>query len=95
MTSVTPAYVVDASAAVKWVIAEDFSDQADALLATSLRTARRIIVPAHFPSEVTNAIFQRVRTTRADRHISEERARTALAEFAGNPGYAPLFYRIV
>lgn len=85
MTSTPPTYVVDASTAVKWVIAEDFSDQADALLATSLRTARSIVVPAHFPSEVTNAIYQRVRSTREDRHISEERARTALAEFVALP----------
>lgn len=85
MTTTPPAYVVDASTAVKWVIPEDFSDQADALLATSLQMARPIVVPAHFLSEVTNAIYQRVRSTRKERQISEERAQTALAEFVAVP----------
>ena len=85
MNPTSEAVVVDASTAVKWVLAEEFSDRADALLMASLRTRRPILAPPHFVSEVTNAIFQRVRTTDPNKHIPAEQAHAALTQFLAFP----------
>ncbi len=50
------AVVVDASVLVKLYVAEEFSDQALALISDSVTSGRSIIGPAHVLSEVTNAI---------------------------------------
>ena len=55
------ATVVDASVALKWVLDEEFSDRAEALLNDCLVARRRIVGPPHLLAEVTNALYQRVR----------------------------------
>jgi predicted nucleic acid-binding protein len=71
--------VVDASVAVKWVLDEEFTQQARHLLRDSARLP--ILAPAHLSSEVTNALYQRVRTTDPTKHISAEEAQEALTQF--------------
>jgi predicted nucleic acid-binding protein len=73
------AVVVDASVAVKWVLAEELTEQARALLRESVR--RPILAPPHLTSEVTNALYQRVRTTDPTKHLSEADAQEALTHF--------------
>jgi predicted nucleic acid-binding protein len=63
------AVLVDASLAVKWVIPETDSDRADMLWADASRARRPILSAPHFPGEVANAIFQRVRCTDASKHL--------------------------
>jgi predicted nucleic acid-binding protein len=46
--------VVDASVAVKWVVAEDFSDQADLLKGSAL------CAPAHWQAEAVNVLWAKV-----------------------------------
>jgi predicted nucleic acid-binding protein len=53
------AAVVDASVAIKWVVDEQFSEQADALLAGTTLCA-----PAHWQAEATNGIWGYVRRGR-------------------------------
>lgn len=71
--------VVDASVAVKWVIEEDYSAQADELLRSASRNRTRIVGPPLLRIEVTNAIFQRRR--RGDLTLAE--ADDAVARFLG------------
>ena len=51
---------VDASAAVKWLLPEEYSDEALALYEDCYRAGTLIAAPPHFPVEVTNAIRRRV-----------------------------------
>ncbi len=67
--------VVDASVAVKWVIDEEHTDLARALLVDGAR--RPIFGPPHLASEVTNALYQQFRRG----HISAEEAEEALDRF--------------
>lgn len=69
------AVVVDASVAVKWVIDEEYTDRARALLTDSV--SRSILGPPHLASEVTNAIYQRLRR----RDITATEAGEALERF--------------
>ena len=71
--------VVDASVAVKWVIVEAFSAQADALLTDALRAHRQIVGPPTLLAEVTNAIYQRQR--RRAHGITPTEAERAVAQF--------------
>jgi predicted nucleic acid-binding protein len=71
--------VVDASVAVKWVLDEEFTQQARHLLRDSVRLP--ILAPAHLTSEVTNALYQRVRTTDPTKHISAAEAQEASPSF--------------
>jgi predicted nucleic acid-binding protein len=73
------AVVVDASVAVKWVLAEEFTEQARNLLRESVR--RPIVAPPLLSSEVTNALYQRVRTTDPKKQLSEAEAQEALTHF--------------
>lgn len=66
--------VVDASIAMKWVIDEELSEQARALLRD--QAVYPIVAPLHFLSEVTNALHQRVRRG----HMTDDEAQDALAE---------------
>ncbi len=52
--------VVDASLALKWLLEEDDSDQAQALLESWGREDRRPSAPHLLPAEVTNALHQQV-----------------------------------
>lgn len=73
--------VVDASVAIKWVIAEEFSDKADALYEAAASSNRPIFAPPHFGSEVVNALYQRTRRGEEEKRISESRAEQAVAKF--------------
>ena len=52
--------VVDASLALKWLLEEDDSNQAQALLESWGREDRRPAAPHLLPAEVTNALHQQV-----------------------------------
>lgn len=69
---------VDASVAVKWLFAEEWTDQALALLRDSVATDIPIVVPPLFPIEVTNSIRKRAR---AQDGPSMESALLLLEEF--------------
>ncbi len=75
------AVVVDASLAVKWVLPEPDSDRADALWADASRAHRPVLSAPHFPGEVANAIYQRVRTTDTEKHLDVPVAEAALTRF--------------
>ena len=80
------ALAVDASVAVKWVVpAEIFSEQARALLRDCLAARQPIVVPPHFAGEVSNAIYQRLRSNDPTKHIERGEAEEALANFLGTP----------
>jgi predicted nucleic acid-binding protein len=51
----------DASVVVKWLILEDHSELALALLGKVLRDGSAIVGPPHLPVEVTSALYKRVR----------------------------------
>ncbi len=70
--------VVDASVAVKWVVSEAFSDQANALLNRAANTRQPLLAPSLLPNEVTNAIYQRFRRG----HLTASDADAAVAEAA-------------
>ena len=76
------AVVIDASVAVKWVIYEDFTDQARMLYEHSVLAHRPILVPPHFAGEVVNVIYQRQRTREPARRITEEESDNALSRFS-------------
>lgn len=76
------AVVVDASLTVSRLLPERFTDQARAFFDHHLRDHRPILAPPHLPSEVVNAIYQRMRGRRAPRyHITEAEADQALQTF--------------
>ncbi|MEX2246940.1 MAG: type II toxin-antitoxin system VapC family toxin [Dehalococcoidia bacterium] len=77
----TDPLVVDASAALKWVLAEEHSDSARSLLRGALTEDRSIVAPPLLPGEATNAIYQRQRR----KHISPREADRALATFLAFP----------
>jgi predicted nucleic acid-binding protein len=53
------AVVVDASVAMKWLIEEELSQQAEALYEQSLRAGIAIVAPPHLTIEVANALYRR------------------------------------
>jgi predicted nucleic acid-binding protein len=53
--------VIDASIALKWVIDENDSDRAAALLARWFVEGTTLLAPALLIYEVTNAVYQRIR----------------------------------
>ena len=57
----TAAVVVDASIAIKWLVEEDHSREADQLLTTWDRDNTRVIGPHLLPTEIANGLYQRVR----------------------------------
>ena len=68
--------VVDASVVVKWVVEEEFADQAEALFTRAARSRQLLQAPALLPNEVTNAVYQKLRrgrmtTEEADRAVAE------------------------
>jgi predicted nucleic acid-binding protein len=72
---------VDASVAVKWVLPEEESDKALALLDDALRAGRDVIGPPHLPIEVTSAIYKRLRLG----EMRPEEARERLQAFSAIP----------
>jgi len=75
--------VVDASVALKWLIQEEFSDRADALLEESLRADVTLVGPPHLPGEVANALYRRVH--RSENRITRQEAESALDTFLTIP----------
>jgi len=73
--------VIEASVAIKWLIPEEFSDKAEALLRASRQERKRFVAPALLFSEVANAIFQRQRR----RDITAAQAERALIWFQELP----------
>jgi predicted nucleic acid-binding protein len=63
----------DASVAVKWLIIEDHSELALALLGTILRAGGSIVGPPHLPIEVSNALYKRVRSGGVTLEEAQER----------------------
>lgn len=51
---------VDASLAAKWVLAEEYSEQALDLLAACVQARERILAPFLLPIEITNILRQRM-----------------------------------
>ena len=52
--------VVDASLAVKWLLTEEFTEQADALAQYWLFENIQMAAPSHMRVEATNALFKRL-----------------------------------
>jgi predicted nucleic acid-binding protein len=73
--------VVDASAAIKWVVEEEFSEQAEALLDEAVASA--IVGPPALITEVANALFQRTRRRDPNTRLTEDEAQAALDRFLG------------
>jgi len=89
--------VVDASVAVKWLIKEDLSDQADRLYADAAAASTPLVAALHFPNEVVNAIHQQRRRGT----LTETVADIAVADFArfnvelrAAPDHAPRAYAV-
>jgi predicted nucleic acid-binding protein len=72
---------VDASAALKWVLPEEHSDNARSLLSAAIAHGRVIVAPPIMPAEATNAIYQRQRR----KHISQGEADRALSALLAVP----------
>jgi len=68
---------VDASVAAKWVLPEEYSDKALALVTATVQARQPIVAPPLLPIEVTNIIRQRM--VRAN--LSLEDARQMLTRF--------------
>jgi predicted nucleic acid-binding protein len=71
--------VVDASVAIKWVVAEEFSEQAEALLNAAASSA--IVGPPALLTEVANALYQRTRRRDPETRLTEDEAEAALHRF--------------
>jgi predicted nucleic acid-binding protein len=73
------AVVVDASVAIKWIVAEEFADQAEALLID--HASLPIVCPPPLASEVTNALYQRTHRSDPATHLTIDEAHDALVRF--------------
>jgi predicted nucleic acid-binding protein len=73
--------VVDASVAIKWVVEEEFSEQAEALLSDAASSA--IVGPPALITEVANALYQRTRRRDPKTRLTVEEAEAALARLLG------------
>lgn len=71
----------DASVAVKWLILEDFSELALALLGEVLRGGGPIVAPPHLPVEVSSALYKRVRAG----DVTLEEAQERISNFSRIP----------
>lgn len=74
------AVVVDASLAVKWVIQEEDSATAHALLLSWGREDRRLVAPHLLPAETANALHRRVAQGRLTTQVAAELIETLLLE---------------
>ena len=77
--------VVDASVAVKWVLPEEWTDRAQALMAASIQARQRLVGTPHLAIEVVNAIYQRRRRGAPQERLSDTEADQALARFLAFP----------
>ncbi|HUZ03271.1 MAG TPA: type II toxin-antitoxin system VapC family toxin [Thermomicrobiaceae bacterium] len=73
--------LVDASVAIKWVLPEEYAEQAVKLRGDSLAVGDQMVYPPHMTSEVMNAIYRR--TWRGDPgvRLTLEEADDAAAAF--------------
>ncbi len=60
-----PGFVADASATLPWCF-EDEATPATEVLLERLRAGERVVVPAHWPTEVMNGLIMAVRRCRID-----------------------------
>jgi predicted nucleic acid-binding protein len=67
------AAVVDASVALKWVVDEEFSEQASALL-----TGTTLCAPAHWQAEAVNAIWGQVYRSKLSAEDARQRVSTLI-----------------
>lgn len=67
------AAVVDASVTLKWVVDEEFSEQAGALL-----TGTALCAPAHWQAEAVNAIWGQVYRNKLSAEDARQRASTLI-----------------
>jgi predicted nucleic acid-binding protein len=74
---------IAASLAAKWVVPEDYSDQALALFIATAEAGEQIIAPPLLPIEVTNIIRRRMRA--ATNPLSLTQATEVLARFLAIP----------
>src|SRR5437763_14661 len=77
--------VVDATVAVKWVIDEDFTNEARALLQDSHTQRRPLVGPPLLITEVVSILYQRLRSQDPERHLTNEEAERALTGFLAIP----------
>ena len=77
--------VVDASLAVKWFVQEQHSDLAEALQEDALSAHCELNVPPHFFGEVTNALYQKVRTTDPAKHVNAQVVRRLVVRLQNLP----------
>lgn len=75
------AVAVDASVAVKWVVAEPHTAHALQLWADCAAQHRPVVSAPHFAGEVANAVYQRVRATDPAKHLDFPYADQAVARF--------------
>ena len=75
------ALCIDASVAVKTLFAEIDSDKAESLLQGAADAGHRLIAPAHFPVEVTSAVYKRVRSG----HLTIDEAVVRISRLADMP----------
>jgi len=71
--------VIDASVAAMWVLSEPYSASALALAADCLRAKRPMLAPLFMPTEVTSAVYKRIRRG----EMTLEQAQEALDVVAG------------
>jgi predicted nucleic acid-binding protein len=70
--------VVDASLALKWIEREPYSDEASELLEKWQKQRRRLIAPALFAYEATNALAKRVKRGQLGLEMAKERLASLL-----------------
>jgi predicted nucleic acid-binding protein len=68
---------VDATVAAKWLLPEEYSQEALDLVGATVRAGERILGPQLLPVEITNIIRQRMRRE----HLALDEARRLLARF--------------
>ncbi|MCL4545761.1 MAG: type II toxin-antitoxin system VapC family toxin [Chloroflexi bacterium] len=72
--------VIDASVALKWVLAEEeLAEEAAHLFAATLQERQPIVAPPHFPAEVCDAIYQRQRRGLLSAELAGEAVNAFLA----------------
>ena len=77
----TDTLCIDASVAAKRLLAEIDSDKAESLLRGAADAGQRLIAPAHFPVEVTSAVYKRVRSG----HLNLDEAVARIGRLADMP----------
>ena|SRR5579883_884676 len=77
--------VVDASVVVKWVVPEEHSGLARSLYRDCIRQGTPLASPPHLLGEMVNALYQRLRTTDAAKHLSRTKVDRAVSRILRVP----------